>query len=363
MNAIDILDHGVLQLQALFTNGFKVKVITADEPGSKHKVNGTLQLNGTDYPCVAITHRGIAPLRDLNAGWKREEKTAPIFFVSLLDGAERVACRKEGIHFVDTQGNCFLDLPGCHISVSEDHPPQHRLMPTGKAFQTGGLLFLLAIYREPELLNQPYRKISTATGISTGALTAIFEDLRANDFLREDPQSGSFSLLNELDLVRRFAYNYLTDVRPKLSRGMFYFATEDTLERLKNTGAEVPLLMGGQHAASIRGKYLSSPFFTLYTDARIVELAKSYRIVPVGTKVKSDRLTVEIFNTFGGRHAVGQNGNISLVNDLLIYADLLNSHDVRVLDAAERLLTHEISDKFRENWLRYGGTPGVLSVT
>jgi hypothetical protein len=363
MNAIDVLDHGILKLQALFTNDFKVRVSTTDKSVSKHKVNGTLQLNGTDYPCVAITHRGIAPLRDLNAGWKREEQKAPVFFVPLLAGAERTACRKEGIFFVDTQGNCFLDLPGCHINVSEDHPPQHRLMPTGKAFQTGGLLFLLAIYRKPELLNQPYRKISTATGISTGALTAIFEDLRANDFLREDPQSGSFSLLNELDLVRRFAYNYLTDVRPKLSRGLFYLATHDTLERLQNTDAEVPLLMGGQHAASIRGKYLSSPVFTLHTDARIVDLAKSYRIVPVGTKVKSDRPTVEIFNTFGGRHAVGQKGNISLVNDLLIYADLLNSHDVRVLDAAERLLTHEISDKFRENWLRYGGTPGVLSVT
>lgn len=349
MNAIDVLDHGILRLQALFTNDFKVRVSTTDKSVSKYKVNGTLHLNGTDYPCVAITHRGIAPLRDLNAQWKREEKTTPIFFVPLLKSADRAACRKEGIYFVDTQGNCFLDVPGCQISVSEDHPPQHRLMPTGKAFQTGGLLFLLAIYCEPDLLNQPYRKISTETGISTGSLTAIFEDLRANDFLREDPQSGKFSLLNELDLVRRFAYNYLTDVRPKLSRGLFYLAAQDTLERLKNTDAEVPILMGGQHAASIRGEYLSSPVFTLYTDARIVDLAKNYRIVPVGTKVKDDRPTVEIFNTFGDRYAVGQESNISLVHDLLIYADLLNSHDVRVLDAAERLLTHEISDKFREN--------------
>lgn len=363
MNAIDILDQGILRLEPLFKQDFTVTLLNHDEAEHKGSIGGTLRLNGKEYPCLAITHRGIAPIRNLNAHWKREKKQAPLFFVPSLNSAERSACQQEGIQFVDTHGNCYIDLSGCHAIVSQEHEGPNRPLPTGKAFQAGGLRFLLAVYSNPELLNKPYREISEKTGISTGALSAIFEDLRANGFLLENEETRSFVLTNELELTRRFAYAYLVDIRPKLRRGLFYMAAPDVLDRLKKAMSEDQVLMGGQHAATIRGDYLYSPTFNLYTDVRIVDLAKQYGIVPVGANLNPNQATVEVFNTFGGQYAGGQVGGISLVNDLLIYADLLNSHDVRVLDAAERLLTNEIFNNFGKNWLRYNGTPGILSTS
>ena len=312
---------------------------------------------------MAVTHRGLAPLRSLNAHWQQHEKEVPIFFVPLLEAKERLACRKEGIQFVDTTGNCYLDLPGCHIYVSKDITGPKRLVSTGKAFQAAGLRFIMAVYNEPTLLNDKYAVIAEKTGLSTGSLSGIFEDLRASGFIRKDDTTDLFSVANELELVKRFAYAYLADVRPKIRRGTFYMVAHDTLGKVRSAESKDKILVGGQHAANVRGNYLFSPVFNFYTDVRIGTLAKAYRLVPVGNSIDQNRATVEVYNTFGGNYASGQLEGIALVNDLLIYADLLDSHDVRVHDAAQKLLTNEIFDKFQENWLRYGSTPGILSAS
>lgn len=363
MNATDVLDLGILRLESIFSNDFTVSLLAQEEVQDSNSVNGSLKMAGFEHKYQAITHRGIAPLRNLTAHWSQRKEEAPLFFVPTLDAKERSACRKEGIQFVDTQGNCYLDLPGCHVYVSKDETAPTRLSPTGKAFQANGLRFIMAIYNEPELLNKTYREIAEKTSVSTGSLSGIFEDLRANEFLRKDEETGFFSIINELELVKRFAYTYLVDVRPKLLRGTFYMAANDTLERVSNTIAGDQILVGGQHAANVRGDYLVSSVFNLYTDVRIGDLAKNYRLIPVGNTIDYNRITVEVFNIFGGRYGSGQSEGVPLVNDLLIYADLLNSHDVRVLDAAERLLTNEIFNKFSKNWLRYGRPSGVLSTS
>lgn len=363
MNAIDVFDLGLLRLNELFTVDFSVDALSSSEVVDNNRVDGEIEIEGVSYPYLAVTHRGIAPLRNQNAYWRKEKGGVPIFFVPMLDAKERSACRKEGIQFVDTMGNCYLDVPGCHVYVSKEVTSPKRVVPTGKAFQAGGLRFIMAVYNEPSLLNDKYTDIGSKTGISTGALSGIFEDLRASGFIRKDEETSLLSITNELELVKRFAYAYLADVRPKIRRGTFYMVAHDTLDKVRNAKPDHKFLVGGQHAANVRGNYLFSPVYNFYTDVRIATLAKEYSLIPVGNTIDRNRATVEVYNTFGGDFASGYSQGITLVNDLLIYADLLDSHDVRVHDAAQKLLTNEIFDKFRENWLRYGRTAGILSAS
>lgn len=271
-----------------------------------------------------------------------------VYIVPYMDRKARELCRQHHINYLDSSGNCRLVFDHFVMVIERDGVAPGLPLTQGRAFQANGLKLLHYFYEQPHLLQTSYRELSTTTGISTGAISGILEDLRAEDFYKKSKQGNR--LRRGHQLVQRWAYAYLDRVKPKLYRATLRQTNPELLEQIERTGAQDGVLLGGERAATARSGYLISPNYLLYSDLRLAELFERYELVPFN-KMSEDSSYREVYHIFPPLPAalpVRKKLDLPIVGDLLIYADLLSSDDVRVLEAANHLLEHEIQDHFRQ---------------
>ncbi|WP_187271140.1 type IV toxin-antitoxin system AbiEi family antitoxin [Neolewinella aurantiaca] len=273
-----------------------------------------------------------------------------LFLLPHLELKHRLELEENNINYIDTAGNCNVDLPGVKllVNVRDDAPVDPPY--SGVAFQRKGVILLYHFLVAPQLVGASYRTISEQTGVSTGAISGILDDLRKQGFLIE--VEGKRTLHNLRGLIERWAYAYLWVLRPSLHRGYFRSRDGDLIERAQLSGINDRLLLGGQYAVMMLGDYLSSENTVIYSSLRLSELSKRYGLRPVG-KDQSETDT-ELLSPFWHFEVSPQETwHQSFTADILTYADLLLSHDSRVLEAAQKYLNHEIRDRFQNAGLQW----------
>jgi hypothetical protein len=349
---LDLADHAVAQINERFPGG----VFATDfrlATGKQGSIDGWLSWKDQNIP-VRILERGVgfARARDAYVELLRKYQTG-LLVLPPLGHELRKKLTDAQINFLDTAGNCYVQLSELHLLIDQQEGTA-PVVPTGKAFETGGLKLIHTTFLQPNLLEQPYRSISEQVGVSTGSLSTIFEDLRQRGFVAEVAKKRK--LTNGRELVRHWAYGYVDGLRPKLHRGYFKSINGDLIERAQLLGAN-ELLLGGPYGAMMRGDYLSSQTPTVYTRLRISELTRRYGLRPCDECKGSD--TVEVLQPFwivNNRSQEYLDRNILnhlIADSLLIYGDLLSSFDPRLLDAAEHLLEHDIRDQFGQFGLQW----------
>lgn len=347
---IDILDKSKIAIQHL-TKG-KVNVIGKDLDNQQNVVDGLLSINGIDLPFIIKSKSSIGIIENELRKLKRDsiDKNKLVFVIDYANPELTDFFKEKNIFFIDTVGNCFVNLPQLLLLVegkkkiysSEDHQK--------RAFQKTGLKLLYHIFLNPDLISKTYREIAKEVKISLASVGYILDELKEENYI-VDIEKGRRSLFNVKQLITKWANNYSENLRPKIHRGYFkQLKDESIIEIEASKFKEIGIFLGGEYAASYLNNYLKPEKLTLYTNQRISELVKQLGIIPANDSSKEIEV-LEIFweedynKSYSFQDSV-RNREI-LTHSILTYSDLLLSNNYRGIETAEQLLNYEIRNRFK----------------
>jgi hypothetical protein len=277
--------------------------------------------------------------------------------------AER--CRELHIPFIDTAGNVYLQKPGLLVFVKgqrarlENFPREDttlRAVPatmqyvanipsvttTPRAGMATTLRVVFVLLCRRELLNASYREIIRAAGVALGAVGGVFSDLHGRGYITGGTRKGDRRLLEPQRLLEEWVTNYPLRLRPKLNSKRFRAAMPDWWQRADVTtyGAQ----WGGEVAAAKLTGYLKPETVTLYIRPgkdreNVMRLVATHRLRadPQGD--------IEMLDTFWDFPADQDHPDV--VPPMLVYADLMATHDPRNLDTARLLYDRTIAPALR----------------
>lgn len=334
------------RLKQLFGDQLPVLVNEEKRLLGKVEVDGTFDLDGDRVPFIVKEELTLSQLKLL---YKRELKSFKqlLLLLGYSNEEQREYCREQKINFLDQAGNCFINLPALRVAV--DGIPNNRLSRTAnRGFQKSGLKLLYAFVRTPGLLQLPFKNISESVGIAKGTVGEAMTDLRKAGFLED--HEGSRVLVNGRKLIEKWAFAYSELLRPTLQRGFYNYLGENIVKDIFENDSKYQVYYSGTHAADRRGNYLKGFDAIIYTDIRVSELRVKLNLVPMNKKSSIE--TIEVLQTIEPVNGIPMDYD-HLVGDLILYADLINVNDARVLDAAEKLLNNEIRSRFLQNGFRW----------
>ena len=244
--------------------------------------------------------------------------------------AERL--KQDGIEFIDTAGNAYINKPPLYIFIKGNRPPEipkHALVK--RAFRPAGLRMIFAFLCNPGFENKNYREIAAATDVALGTVGWIMKELRELRFLLDMGKRG-YKLIQKEKLFHQWVTAYPEQLRPKQSLGRF--RGENGWWQQKKLD---PLMAqwGGEVAAARLTQYLKPELITLYvTGQQLNQLLLENRL-------KRDLAgDVEILERFWRPGGIWNNDD--LVHPILIYADLLATGNQRNIETAKMIYEQHI---------------------
>jgi len=133
--------------------------------------------------------------------------------------------RKQGVQFIDTAGNAYIDQPPVYVYVTGRRRQKLPFMPpqegAGRAFEPKGLQVVFAFLCHPKLVNAPYREIAARAGVAVGTVGWVVNGLKAAGFIREGGAQKGRRLVHCHRLLTRWVEVYPEKLRPKQLMGEF----------------------------------------------------------------------------------------------------------------------------------------------
>jgi hypothetical protein len=245
----------------------------------------------------------------------------------------------DGLEFIDTAGNAFINQPPIYIFVKGNRPPEDvRKAPLKRAFKPAGLRIIYAFLCNPGLENKTYREIAAATDVALGTVGWIMKELKDLGFLLDMGKRGN-KLTERKNLFQRWVTAYPEQLRPKLIlgryRGKLGWWQQKKLEPLTAQ-------WGGEIAAERLTHYLKHEVITIYTTAQQLNQ------LLFGNRLRKDpEGDVEILERFWKPGAKLEYED--LVHPILIYADLLATGNQRNIETAKIIYEQHIIQLIRED--------------
>ncbi len=246
----------------------------------------------------------------------------------------------ERVEFADGAGNVFLDSPAAYVLVL-GHKPDRTLKPDG--FTVTDLKLIYALLSSPVLRRVTQRDLAAAAGVSLGKVSATLRQLEAAGHLYR-VKSGALHLYEPAQLLGRWEFGYLEQLRPALAPSGLRLGQQATLENTLAQAAGLPgVLVGGEVAADAFTRYLKPAGLTLHVPpGRAKPLAVHLRLPP--TDRDADVTLLERFVPPAGLEDPraldrfqGENPR-NLAHPILVRAELLAHGDGRLRKVADRLL-------------------------
>lgn len=199
------------------------------------------------------------------------------------------------------------------------------------AFQEAGLKVVFYLLQEAANVNQPYRTIQEATGVSLGAIKNVLAVLTKRNFIMLS--GGKRVLKNKNALLGLWVENYHQTLKPKLLLGKMGFRTDEHRKKWAKMKLPDGMYWGGESGANKTDAYLKPGAFSIYTDIPTAHLLKT------GFVKQDENGEIEIYQKFWKWKTEDQVAPL-----LLLYADLMGSGNSRCVEMAERLLNHGLED-------------------
>ena len=127
--------------------------------------------------------------------------------------------KNDGIEFLDTAGNVYLNLPGTFVFVKGNKPDDFAIRRgLVKGFPPTALKIIFALFCDPELVTRPYRDIANVAGVALGTVGWVMRDLREQGFLIT--KNGDVPVLTaKKELLNQWTTDYIQRLRPNLFLG------------------------------------------------------------------------------------------------------------------------------------------------
>lgn len=247
--------------------------------------------------------------------------------------------RKNGIQFIDTAGNTYINHFPIYIYVKGNMPLNvfMRMQPK-RAFKPTGLKMTYALLCNPDLINKPYRHIAKVADVALGTVGWIIRDLRELGFLVEMGKRGK-KLIHKENLFNRWCTEYAEKLRPKLFLGKFKGPNDWWKNRNLNPDFAQ---WGGEVAAHKLTKYIKPQNILIYT------IRHQYNnLITENRLIKDEKGETEILERFWGFNKIDEFNDI--VHPVLVYADLTATGNQRNIETAKMIYEQYIVRYIREN--------------
>ena len=246
---------------------------------------------------------------------------------------------KNGIEFIDTAGNAFINQPPVYIFVKGNKPAKIPGKTPVKMFKPTGLKILYAFLCNPKLAGAPFREIAKKTNVALGTVGWFMGNLRELGFLI-DMGGKDCKLFQKDTLFQRWITAYHEQLRPKQILGRYKGENHDwwNKKQLHNLNAK----WGGEVAAAKMTEYLHPEIITIYTKAEYLNQ------LLFECKLKKDPAgNVEILNQFWEDDEKIKYGD--MVHPILVYADLIATGNQRNIETAKIIYDKYIVKLIRDN--------------
>ena len=246
--------------------------------------------------------------------------------------------KKNGIQFMDTTGNAYINYYPIFIFIKGNKPPDIFFKTTlHRAFEPSGLKIIYALLCYPDLIKKPYRYIAEITNVALGTVGWVVNDLINLGFVVEMGNRGR-KLLKKEDLFNRWCINYNEKLRLKLLINKFTGPENWWIHyKLNPEYAQ----WGGEVAAYKLTKYLKPQEIIIYAGR------EEYKNIIIENKLRKDiNGDIKFFERFWKFDKTNEFKEI--VNPILIYVDLINNGNQRVIETARIIYEEYINRHFRE---------------
>ena len=270
----------------------------------------------------------------------KEKRNYPILLIARFVNTQMAEqLRQDGIEFIDTAGNAFINQPPVYIFVKGNRPPEKAGKPLlNRAFKYAGLRIIYAFLCNPGFENKTYREIADAANVALGTVDWIMNELKELGFLIDMGKRG-LKLTQKEKLFQRWITAYPEQLRPKQVLGCYRgepgWWQQKRLDPLKAQ-------WGGEIAAERLTQYLKPELITIYTTAQQLNQ------LLFDNKLKLDIAgDIEILGRFW--KPVDMWKYDDLVHPILVYADLMATGNQRNLETAKMIYEQHIIQLIRED--------------
>lgn len=247
--------------------------------------------------------------------------------------------KQDGLEFIDTAGNAFINNPPLYIFVKGNRLPEIlRRPPLERVFKPAGLKMVFAFLCNPGFENKTYREIAAAADVGLGTVNWIMKDLKRLGFLLDGGKRGQ-KLIQRENLLQRWVIAYPEQLRPRQMLGRYRGDTgwwqQKTLDPLKAQ-------WGGEVAAARLTQYLKPGLITIYIAPHALnQFLFENRL---RRDVAGD---IEILERFWTPDETWKKNE--LAHPILVYADLLAAGNQRDIETAKIIYEQHIIRFIRED--------------
>lgn len=300
----------------------------------------TIIVQGREFRYYAEIKTAVTKTNRLLLLMGRERLPHPLLVVARYINPQMAEqLRVDGMEFIDTAGNAFLNQPPLYVFIKGNRlPERHRDGQTKRAFKAAGLRLIFAFLCNTGLENRTFREIAAAAGVALGTVDWIIRELKELGYLLDMGKEG-YRLIKKDILLQRWVTAYPEQLRPRQMLGRYRgergWWQRKNMDRLKAQ-------WGGEVAAARMTDYLNPQTITIYTTA------PELNPLLIENWLRKDAAgDVEILERFWKPDEQRPDGE--LVHPILVYADLLATGDQRNIETARMIYEQHILRLVGEN--------------
>ncbi|MDO9559451.1 MAG: type IV toxin-antitoxin system AbiEi family antitoxin [Syntrophales bacterium] len=300
----------------------------------------TIIVQGREFHYYAEIKTAVTKTNRLLMLMGRERLPHPLLVVARYINPQMAEqLRVDGMEFIDTAGNAFLNQPPLYVFIKGNRlPERHRDGQTKRAFKAAGLRLIFAFLCNTGLENRTFREIAAAAGVALGTVDWIIRELKELGYLLDMGKEG-YRLIRKDMLLKRWVAAYPEQLRPRQMLG-HYRGEQGWWQRINMDCLKAQ--WGGEVAAARMTDYLNPQTVTIYTTA------PELNPLLIENRLRKDAAgDVEILERFWKPDE--QRPDEELVHPILVYADLLATGDQRNIETARMIYEQDILRLVREN--------------
>ncbi len=270
---------------------------------------------------------------------KKDIKHPLLLITKYVNNNQADELKKKGIQFLDTAGNAYINYHQIYIFIKGNK--QHDLFFNNKqnrAFQPSGLRIIYALLCYPDLIKETYRFIADTTNVALGTVGQVINDLSNLGFVLERSKRDR-KLIKMEELFNRWCINYIEKLRPKLLINKFTGPVDWWVNYELNPDYAQ---WGGEVAANKLVKYIKPQEIIIYTEI------ENYKKIIIDNKLHKNKNGDIIFLEKFWK-VIKKNEMKDIVNPILVYADLINTGNQRIVETARIIYEKYIDRYIREN--------------
>ena len=240
-------------------------------------------------------------------------------------------CREANLQFIDTHGNAYLNAPGMYVYVKgeKDLTGKTPIRRGRGTTNSTALRITFALLCQPGMVQASYREIMESAGVSLGAISSAFDDLKRRGLVLDAEGARGRKLLEPKRLFDEWVINYPFVLHPKLHPRLFNAPDPDWWRSVHPGTLEA--VWGGEVAAERLTRHLKPATQTLYVAPAAMnnclkQLISTHRLRP------DPNGQIEILEKFWDFPADPKNPDIAPA--ILVYADLMATLEPRNSEAA-----------------------------